>query len=560
MKLPIKHLSARVPWHDGKWNGEVCEHPDDNSFCRVLRSIDANKDVAAECARCKTCFDSFDANELPPCAGEKGAFMSGKQFTRNIEHRYKTNKNKLFVDFLPAPVIHKPFSFNAVPFRWLLKDKDTNASELAELYGLEYDCAKETVVSELLGFSPNWVQHRDNQRELLNSFFGYISPRKSLVFFYAPHTPLSDTGTRVLLGAAYITVVGDLIDYEYPPNYKGHKTYVWDRIIQHSLSNQDDGVLLPYHDLVRYETENPNVSSDCRDCVAEVPDRVQFSHASELVENDTAIDALFAIQTSLKKSAEILGVDYKIQMEWLDNAISEVWDMRGAYPSMGSVLLAKKFENGNAIAWNIEKHIAETYGNIYAADAWEIFDDLIVGKIIIPEVKVTPTMKTQWSKAVSDDDKRKMRLASRIQMDKKQAEFALKQQDFAENPYVLFENSRRNNVVIGFNAVDKAMYPVPIIAENFPLTETSAFDDGLDIRRVRALTVQHLENAADRGDTIAAQGSIVDEISNLILSSPAPITAALLENYANEEFFRDKIHWINLERNYPLTHGEEKYL
>jgi len=42
--LPVKHLSAPVPWHDNKWNGTTCCNVLDNSFCRILPRIDATKD------------------------------------------------------------------------------------------------------------------------------------------------------------------------------------------------------------------------------------------------------------------------------------------------------------------------------------------------------------------------------------------------------------------------------------------------------------------------------------------------------------------------------------
>lgn len=42
--MPIRHLSARVPWHDGKWGGNVCMNAIDNSFCRILPNVDSKKD------------------------------------------------------------------------------------------------------------------------------------------------------------------------------------------------------------------------------------------------------------------------------------------------------------------------------------------------------------------------------------------------------------------------------------------------------------------------------------------------------------------------------------
>jgi hypothetical protein len=46
--LPIKHLSARVPWHDNKWNGKTCCNVLDNSFCRILPLINQKKNPETE--------------------------------------------------------------------------------------------------------------------------------------------------------------------------------------------------------------------------------------------------------------------------------------------------------------------------------------------------------------------------------------------------------------------------------------------------------------------------------------------------------------------------------
>jgi GTPase SAR1 family protein len=509
--------------------------------------IDADKDVEYECANCKEKFCNMDS--MPPCASEKGSFLSPFEYHRTFDHSYKRYGNKLFKDFLPAKFTSKPFSFNAVPFRWMLKDSRDNSSEMAEIYNLSYDSNKEETLCDKLGFRPNWVQDRDNQRELLDSFFGCLEPRKSLVFFYARHTPLSEVGKRVLIGAAYITNVGNIIDFEYPKGYSGHRAYVWDRLISHSLCNPDDGCIIPYHELIQHETDNPDDSYACRECVAGVPEYEQFSHASELVENDVAIDSLFAIQESLRKVSIILKTNFSKQLEWLDDAISCVWNMRGAFPSMGSVLTAMQFTNGNSIAWCIDQYIIDTFGDIYGADAWEVFDKAISGKIEIPGIKITPTMRTQWSRAISDNDKLRMRLLSRIQMNNEQAEYALNIEGALENPFVLFETSRRDAVQISFNAIDKAIYSPSIIFDKFPLTETKAFDDNLDTRRIRALVLSILEESADKGDTLMVEGDLINASSSMVLSAPAPLTGQLLESYCMEDSFSDLVVRIVDEDN-----------
>ena len=33
------HLSARLVWHDRAWDGHICDHPIQNSFCVVQQHI-----------------------------------------------------------------------------------------------------------------------------------------------------------------------------------------------------------------------------------------------------------------------------------------------------------------------------------------------------------------------------------------------------------------------------------------------------------------------------------------------------------------------------------------
>ena len=182
--LPIRHISARVPWHDNKWNGTNCCNVLDNSFCRILPLIDSKKDAANEMDN-----ELIDEKNMPPCVSEKGTFLSPHSFTREVKHSW-SDFNALFKDFLPVKYFHKPFSFNAVPFLWMMKNKGSadspHYSEKAGTYELDYDTNLEKEVDQKLGFEGNtWVQHPHNQKVLLDAFFGCLKKEKSLVFFYA---------------------------------------------------------------------------------------------------------------------------------------------------------------------------------------------------------------------------------------------------------------------------------------------------------------------------------------------------------------------------------------
>ncbi|WP_462409368.1 hypothetical protein [Neobacillus sp. Marseille-QA0830] len=150
--LPIKHLSARVPWHDDKWNGNICCNVLDNSFCRILPRVDSEKEPDKEIHNAGKKMSELEHHAVPPCIAEKGTFLSKYEYIREINHAWQ-KINPLFRDFKPGVYQHKPYSFNAVPFLWMMKDKSTHESEKAKQYDLDYDPEKEANLD--LGFTEN---------------------------------------------------------------------------------------------------------------------------------------------------------------------------------------------------------------------------------------------------------------------------------------------------------------------------------------------------------------------------------------------------------------------
>jgi hypothetical protein len=344
---------------------------------------------------------------------EKGTFLSPNEYTRDVVHKWK-GINPLFSEFRPCKFHHKPYSFNAVPFFWMMKsvaepnyrydptDRPHRSIKALE-YEIDYKTELEEEINQQLGFEGNiWVQHPHNQRALLDTFFGCLHEQKSLIFFYAKHTPLSEPNKRVIVGIAKVRKrPGPILEFNYPPNYTGHKSYPWDRCVEHTLRpDGTDGFLLPYHEILDHVREN-NSEIDLQDYVAFAPDFAQFSYASELVEHDTAIDALLNIAESLRKSREVLKKSFEDELEWVDREISKIWDMRGAFPGMGSVLSAIGIESGNTIAWEIEKYILDKDGDLLKVNPWEIFEESISQPQKYfghrGDKLFTSTVKTKWN-------------------------------------------------------------------------------------------------------------------------------------------------------------------
>jgi len=550
MTLPVKHLSARVPWHDNKWNGTYCCNTLDNSFCRILPRVDDAKDTDNEDDG-----QLFNEHNMPPCLEEGGAFLSPYQYSRKLNHKLK-DVNDLYREYSPGTFVHKPFSYSSVPFLWMMKAKAKNghASEKAITYGLDYKTELEEEIGKFLGEYNEkniWIQHPENQRTMLESFFGCLKENTSLIFFYAKHTPLSEPNERVIIGVAKVKHIGKLESFTFPHNFKGYRGYPWDRCIEHTLTDKNpEGFLLPYHALIeKAKTEEIDFS----EFKVIAPDLAQFSYSSELVENDTAIDALWRIAECLRKSSMVLDNDYKKELFWIENEISRIWNMRGAFPGMGAVLSAIGMEGGNAIAWELEKFIREKDGDLFNTNPWILFENSIKDPVSVIKDRgkelFSPTNTTIW-KHTPQEKKDFYILISRIQLNNDQAkiiidEFSGKIRNIIENPYRIYEDLRilyKGEFL--FNQIDKAVFPIEKIRNAFPLESENAMTDKLDCRRVRACTVMILNDASDQGHSLLPFGETLERMSKKEYSDNFPINSDILRSMCEDTDFTEQVLFV----------------
>jgi len=553
--LPIKNLSARVPWHDNKWNGTFCCNSLDNSFCRILPRVDGMKDSKKE-----TDGNAFDESNLPPCMEEGGAFLSPHQFSRKLIHKLK-NVNDLYREYQDGTFIHKPFSYSSVPFLWMMKSKakDGHFSEKASTYGLDYNPDLEEEIGEYLGDYNEknmWVQHPENQKIMLESFYSCLKENVSLVFFYAKHTPLSEPNERIIIGVAKVRHIGKLESFSFPKDFKSYRGYPWDRCIEHTLTyNKPEGFLLPYHELIeKSKTEELDLS----EYKVIAPNRVEFSYASELVEHDTAIDALWRMAECLRKSEQILEADYKKEFAWIENEISRLWNMRGAFPGMGAVLSAAGMENGNAIAWELEKYIREKDGDLLKTNPWVLFEDSIKDPFCVIKDRgkelFSPTNNTIWKHA-PEEKKCFYKLISRIQLNNEQAkiiinEFSGRIDEVISNPYIIYEDLRIwYKGEISFNQIDKAVFPIEKIRNAFPIEGDTAMNDKLDWRRVRACTVMTLDEASVQGHSLLPFDETLERMTEKEYADNFPINGDILKSMCEDTLFKEQVVLINEDKH-----------
>ena len=292
----IHHVSIRVPWHDNQWSGTVCHKPTDNGACLALPRIAELKREAGEQACAGRRVDELAVSDLPACMAERATFMAPFAIPRSVQHPYQQSSDTHRM--LRPTVLHQPsYSAAGIPFRWMNKEF---AAEVAKEWRIDFDPDREPKEPVWL-FNSGWVQNGQNQRAMLDGFFGSIKPKESLCFFYAKQAPFVEDPRRILVGVGRVSSLAKPVQY----NREGagaHSDipYIWDVMIEHSIRpDGKDGFLLPYHQLAEYEANGCEV--DWNRCVAFSPtDRTsEFSYTTEHVTHDGAISALLECKSAL---------------------------------------------------------------------------------------------------------------------------------------------------------------------------------------------------------------------------------------------------------------------
>ena len=267
-RLPLHHITIRVPWHDGGWTGGVCARPLDNTSCLILPRIGAGRrdEVEDRCAGRR--LDELDAGELPPCVGERASFMAPFALTRTMTHPYTEIYPETHGQFAATRFVQPPYSAACVPFRWMLRENVEGNPKygevgIAERLQLGWVPDREPDIRDRGGraIETAWVQERENQLALLDTCFGAIRPEESLCFFYAKRTPLSEQSRRVIVGVGRVLSVGEPTEYDYKHENPPLRSVLWERNIGHSVRpGFTDGFLFPYQEALALALPCPHIS------------------------------------------------------------------------------------------------------------------------------------------------------------------------------------------------------------------------------------------------------------------------------------------------------------
>lgn len=483
-------------------------------------------------------------------------FMAPFEYTRMVNHPYAQSSPTTHGHFLPTPLRHPPFSAPAVPFLRM-------RSEFMEHYGKEYGLEVDQEFEPELPFTTGWVQDRRNHKALLDSFFEHLESKRSLCFFYAKQVPFVEDFGRVLIGVGRVAHVGAGIEYKY--SAKGAlRSMVWERMVQHTIRPDfKDGFLLPYHAALELADADPNF--DPASIVAFAPrDRmVEFSYATEHVTNDGAIASLLACAASLHKAKEFIVGPWDESLRWINDRLAELWKMRGPCSGLGAALSAFGLELGTLVAREVAAKVGDN------ENPWPLVDEVLRDpKKHLPAQlasRIGQTLRETY-KRLPAERRALLLLISRFEVTPDQAKFLYIEEErevagievsdrkLLQNPYLIYELTQQTTDPVSVWTVDRGVFPVPVVRDKHPLPEPSVLDSGTDHRRIRALAVETLEQAASDGHTLLPQRDVILKVRDLPLDPPCEVNKDMMA--VAEDIFSGVIEVAEMDDNsraYQLT-------
>jgi len=431
------------------------------------------------------------------------------------------------------------YSIEAVPYRWTNRKL---ATDVADKWAVQLDHELEDEADRAMGWSSDWLQDHRNQLRMLDSFFSAVDPGRSLVFIYAKDVPLLEDrqpGTRILVGVGRVRKVDPSVEWSYsaPPQPGQLRSVLWERAVHHSIRpGFEDGFLLPYQALL----SDPKLAGeDLGRFVALAPPESfeEFSYVCELVGHDGAIAALAELARVVDLLPGVVDGPWAQVARWLSDRLADAWEMRGAYPGLGSALAAAGLERGALIAHRVIEGLDDA-----TADPWAAVDAAIRqgarGEGLAAGL-VGRVASRIWNRFSSDVERlRFLKLVARFPLTVSQARrffdrdireqqgITLEDADFLGNPYLFYEADRGRVDAITLQSIDRSLFPrdgqARAVLDRDPLAEpvTEAGDD----RRVRAACTFVLEKAAAEGHTLLDEPSLRRRMATVKIEPPCDPT------------------------------------
>lgn len=544
----VQHFSTRIPWKDNDYTGRIDNNPRYNVAAQVIPNIASSRDLEFEETNKGKSYEQVGPVRMQSWITENAAFMSDTKLYLKMNHPYKKGNAK-FKHFEETTFEMNPYSFLLRPFSWTLKD---NANEKQKYYNFYFDLEK---TEQMLSWSSAWVSHGESQKGIFDYFFSGISPHNSLIFPYYKQVPFIEDNRRVIAGIGNIVSNVEIHEYE-SDGSSDEKNYIWETNAAHSIRiDGKDGFLMPYLEISEYVKKHPDFDVSSVTLFEAAGFRSEFSYAAEWVSYDAAIDVLNQAKIALKNIAKLKLKEanhewVNVQLEYIDNQLKSVWNQRGIFPGLGSILSAFGVRYGFDVAHHVDTSendlISELklYFSGEKETGNEKLDDSLADK------------EDEFSGLLRDENKtRYFELLSRLNLSVEQAIYAwgdlkIYAADIVENPYLLFELTRKekDEHQVTISQIDNAMFVNPLVENRYPLNKPTKMRTEGDKRRFRAMVIFVLVQAANQGHTLLSYDQIVEEINKLPLDQKTDFQTEKIEGVL--EFLHEGELYVDVENTY----------
>ena len=544
----VQHFSTRIPWKDNDYTGRIDNNPRYNVAAQVIPNIASSRDLEFEETNKGKSYEQVGPVKMQSWITENAAFMSDIKLSLKMNHPYKKGNDK-FKHFEETNFKMDPYSFLLRPFSWTLKDK---ANEKQKYYNFYFDLEK---TEQMLSWSSAWVSHGESQKGIFDYFFSGISPNNSLIFPYYKQVPFIEDNRRVIAGIG--NIVSNVELHEYESNGSSDEiNYIWETNAAHSIRiDGKDGFLMPYLEISEYVKKHPDFDVSSVTLFEAAGFRSEFSYAAEWVSYDAAIDMLNQAKIALKNIAKLKLKEanhewVNIQLEYIDNQLKSVWNQRGIFPGLGSILSSFGVRYGFDVAHHVNTSENDLISELklYFSGEKETGNEKLDDSLAEKE--------DEFSGLLRDENKtRYFELLSRLNLSVEQAIYAwgnlkIYADKIVQNPYLLFELTRKekDEHQVTISQIDNAMFVNPLVENRYPLNKPTKMRTEGDKRRFRAMVIFVLVQAAHQGHTLLSYEQIVEEINKLPLDQKTDFQTEKIEGVL--DFFQEGELYVDVENTY----------
>ena len=438
-------------------------------------------------------------------------------------------------------------------------------------------------------YTPFFVRQRE---ELSRKYYEQFENGKSLVFTYLnTDNPLNnERETYVLVGVCKLKEVGQPQRWSFQRK-ESHQSWgdlVWSRKIIQSYSPKEEGLRIPYQEVLEYQENNPKVGDLIKPILFEIDNGKEivrkFKYVSrELtdIEASSIIQQLIPIVKILKEYRKKYGicpeVDWERKEQWLGEILATTYKERSKYPGFVAILDRLHFDNASVFFNDVLRPKEEKGEDIQKY----VRKMLETGKAPREYIEAAEKAAKYWNNSYKDEEKDFMQkilslidLRSKITFEsedgtkeviKNQVEKIVDEdraimagidsplEELQNDPYLICEEYQGEDPddFITFDKVNAAFFP----SEDYWKIDPKIKMNPDDPRRIRAKIIQILKNREANGDCFLN----VKEIFEIIEKEEdlaQKIHVNIRDLKAEKEFYEKKLYWKTVEDQIYLYRKE----